>query len=286
MTTQTLKRSLEELQRAVINDMLDKGIQKIEVSYYGSGDNSDGVELICFDEHGQCDADINEDQVYDALWNCIKNAGHSGWQDNEGGSGTLTFMSTGEIDLVHNDNYENTEYFSYENVLQEQIEDFEDIDNKNAAHAYKTNVNALMTAMQFSHVAKISINYDGGGDSGGIETLDFLDENGSELEVKNLQVNIMKKKWVYDKESGGYVESYQPEQTTIEKLAEIIFYDSLNAYHCGWENDGGGFGEFTFRSDGSSFLEHNDRYMDSEESTCEWVVTFPNEKHSPARQRG
>jgi hypothetical protein len=96
----------------------------------------------------------------------------------------------------------------------------------------------LARQLQDAGVCRVHIIYDGCGDSGCIDTVDYTDGVGKPV-------------------TG----------VEIEKLTEAqvldLFYDLTQARHPGWENNDGAFGEFEWNLSVDSLLHtHSDRYTE------------------------
>ena len=89
-------------------------------------------------------------------------------------------------------------------------------------------------------VATVHIFYDGCGDSGQIETIEYTGANGKAIDIAG-RVAI-----------------------TESELLDL-FYDLIEVRHAGWENNDGAFGEFGWDlATGSLKHSHSDRFTDYE----------------------
>jgi hypothetical protein len=87
-------------------------------------------------------------------------------------------------------------------------------------------------------VACVHIQYDGCGDSGQIEGIEYRSEDGKPIDILG-KVTI-----------------------TDDELMDL-FYDLTQARHPGWENNDGAFGEFEWNLTGDTLTHtHNDRFTD------------------------
>lgn len=89
-------------------------------------------------------------------------------------------------------------------------------------------------------VASVHIYYDGCGDSGQIETIEYTGSDGKSIDIAG-QVLI------------------------TQSVLLDLFYDLLEVRHAGWENNDGAFGEFDWDL-ATDFLKHShsDRFTDYE----------------------
>jgi len=89
-------------------------------------------------------------------------------------------------------------------------------------------------------VATVHIFYDGCGDSGQIETIEYTGADGKSIDIAD-RVAI-----------------------TESELLDL-FYDLIEVRHAGWENNDGAFGEFAWDlATGSLKHSHSDRFTDYE----------------------
>jgi hypothetical protein len=141
-----LGEKLVELQKRVIFDAMEKnGIKKLDITYYGGGDSGDITEMapvfqdsavhqeleqIRIDQYPEIHrnysngswvnhpgmSNVTIKQAAENLtWEVIALAGHSGWENNEGGGGTFTLdKSEKKIFLEHYDNIVEQDYSNHE----------------------------------------------------------------------------------------------------------------------------------------------------------------------------
>lgn len=96
-------------------------------------------------------------------------------------------------------------------------------------------------------VACVHIQYDGCGDSGQIESIEYRDIDGK-------PVNIQEKVAI-----------------TEDQLMDL-FYDLTQARHPGWENNDGAFGEFEWNLTGDTLTHsHSDRFTDYDTTAHEGI---------------
>ena len=110
----------------------------------------------------------------------------------------------------------------------------------------------LFAALAEAGIHKVTVDYDGSGDSGQIESIEAWDAGNekipfpSEVKIQLISGN------------GDHPLSEQSLEAAVETLA----WDYLEI-HYGWENNDGAFGTFVFDvSDRSITLEHNERYTE------------------------
>lgn len=120
----------------------------------------------------------------------------------------------------------------------------------------------LFDTLASQGIVRVTVNFDGCGDSGQIEDITAFDENG-QVELKGLVLPAT------DSQPDGNPEAEAVEP--IEEAIESLAYDLLESEHGGWENNDGAYGEFTFDvATRKISLEHNERFTSSELYTHEW----------------
>lgn len=120
---------------------------------------------------------------------------------------------------------------SYQLMMQQRAQ--------RAAEAVKQ-LTVVLTALG---VTTVVAEYDGCGDSGQIESIDFRNAAG---------------------------ESCAEVPDEVEKQVQDLLYDLLEVRHGGWENNDGAFGTFCWNlSDQTLDHEHNERYTEYEVSSHE-----------------
>jgi hypothetical protein len=103
----------------------------------------------------------------------------------------------------------------------------------------------LARALTEAGVCHVRINYDGCGDSGCIETIEYTDRDGKPVEAVEFK------------------------QLSEEELMDL-FYDLTQARQPGWENCDGAYGEFRWDiSTDSLHHQHNERFTDYDTTEVE-----------------
>ncbi|MGL4261272.1 MAG: DUF6878 family protein [Afipia sp.] len=121
------------------------------------------------------------------------------------------------------------------------------------------NKTALFDAFVGAGITTVVVTFDGCGDSGQIE--DVTAKAGDHYaNLPSLDVEIARADW----DSVEIARVTLPIRDVIEELA----YDLLRQTHCGWENNDGAYGEFTFDvTERTITLDYNERCMSSENYT-------------------
>ena len=118
------------------------------------------------------------------------------------------------------------------------------------------NRDVLFEALAEAGITTVLVGFDGGGDSGQIESVTAHDANGPAL-LPAGTVKRLAAPW----------QPGRPDQRIVMIAAAIeeLAYDMLRDTHCGWENNDGAFGEFTFDvAAGVIRLEFHERYVATE----------------------
>lgn len=139
-----------------------------------------------------------------------------------------------------------------------------DWDTKSAAqeqlHAelQPLNKTALFEALSAAGVTLVIVSFDGYGDSGQIENVE-VKAGDTVVAMPECTIEIAE----------AACDQAEPNRTTIS-IAEVIerlVYDLLTDTHCGWENNDGAYGDFTFDvAERTITLDYNERYTASDYS--------------------
>ena len=125
-----------------------------------------------------------------------------------------------------------------------------------AAALHPANKVALFTALSAAGVSVVIVTFDGVGDSGQIESVEAK-AGGEPVELPDVEIELARAQFHCDEPE----RLVQPLAEAIETLAYAFLEDT----HAGWENNEGGFGEFTFDVDaGTITLDYNERIETSE----------------------
>lgn len=114
---------------------------------------------------------------------------------------------------------------------------------------------AVFDALATAGVTHVLVSFDGYGDSGQIEHIEFK-AGDAVVAAPQAQIEIVRAKWGQD----------EPERaaTSMADAIEQLIYDILNAAYGGWEDNEGSFGEFIFDVAGRTItLDYNERYIES-----------------------
>jgi hypothetical protein len=141
---------------------------------------------------------------------------------------------------------------------------FADYLAKDAAHQLRgaalrpANKAVLLNALAAANIARVTVSFDGYGDSGQIESVDVVDIAGAPCVLPGIDVTLHQAVW--DQEEPR--EQASPLPDAIERLV----YDLLGATHGGWEINDGAFGSVVIDvPSGTIELECNLRFSASEQ---------------------
>jgi hypothetical protein len=120
----------------------------------------------------------------------------------------------------------------------------------------------LFALLSSADITRVTVTFDGEGDSGQIE--DVVAFNGDELiELPDGQIELLELKHGADEPVIHNVPAAQ--------AIETLCYDLLRQTHCGWENNDGAYGDFTFDiAAGTIALDYNGRFTDTQQFAHEW----------------
>ena len=122
------------------------------------------------------------------------------------------------------------------------------------AEANAINKAVLFDALFAAGITRVTVNFNGEGDSGQIEEITAY-AHGNPHPLPDVQLSTRHVQWGTGKQDSH--------ETAIRDAVEQLCYDYLEQEHGGWENNDGAFGEFTFNVTGRTItLEFNGRYCD------------------------
>ena len=117
---------------------------------------------------------------------------------------------------------------------------------------------ALFDALAAAGVTLIVVTFDGYGNSGQIENIE-VKAGDAVVAMPAGEVEIAEAIWDQPEPSRSTV--------SIADAIERLAYDLLERTHCGWENNDGAYGDFTFDvAERTITLDYNERYTASEYS--------------------
>ena len=157
----------------------------------------------------------------------------------------------------------------FDNIM-EQIQ----ADQLKKTDMVKLNAKALFDTLSRTKVSSIEVSFNGCGDSGQVEAVDYSDANnkgidGAYVDKKIVKGSLEDRGCHWDSKKGEMVERSIGEGN-VRAIVEQICYDKLSASHGGWEINEGSYGTFFFDIAGRKVtLEYNERIEDvrtSEES--------------------
>lgn len=120
----------------------------------------------------------------------------------------------------------------------------------------------LLAALAAAGVVKVTVAFDGCGDSGQIESIDARDRVG-EVALPDVGVEITM--------IADHSLETRAAVMPLRELVEEIAYALLGETHGGWQDNEGAFGEFTFDViAGEIRLEFNERIVSSEYHEHSW----------------
>ena len=147
-------------------------------------------------------------------------------------------------------------------------------DQLKKADRVKYHANLLFDTLAQTKVSSIEVAFEGCGDSGQIEAVDYTDSKGKGIDEAYLDKIIVKgsEKTSYHQwdEKKKKLVLTEATEGNVREIIEEICYDKLGASHGGWELNEGSYGTFHFDvSTRKVTLEYNERIEEvrtSEES--------------------
>jgi hypothetical protein len=136
------------------------------------------------------------------------------------------------------------------------------------------NADKILPYLKEQGITKVRVEFDGSGDSGQIEQIEFLDANGEEPhgdEIADQEFVLLSenRRW----EDGREIKEIFPYERTVRDFFEDAVYEALSERHCGWEINDGSFGEFQFDvNEGKLTGEVNTRTYETDSYEKEFPV--------------
>jgi len=108
---------------------------------------------------------------------------------------------------------------------------------KRASEIFPANKAAVLSVLAGSGITLVTVRFDGSGDSGQIEEIDARSGESS-ADLPDTSVEIARCEF--------HDEEVRHVTVPLPDAIEAMCYDLLESKHGGWENNEGGYGEFTF----------------------------------------
>lgn len=141
------------------------------------------------------------------------------------------------------------------------------------ADRVKYHANLLFDTLAQTKVSSIEVYFEGCGDSGQVESVDYTDSNGKgidEDDVNKIVKGSAKTSYHQWDEKKKMLVKTEAREGNVREIIEEVCYDKLGANHGGWEINEGSYGTFHFDVAGRKVnLEYNERIEEvrtSEES--------------------
>lgn len=132
-------------------------------------------------------------------------------------------------------------------------------DQRREAVLLAENKATLFDRLATTEVGRIRVEFDGGGDSGQIESIDAQSRDGVSIDLPDDTVSLLR--------SDGPADPPCHEAQSLRNAVETLAYACLYQSHAGWENNDGGFWTFSFDvAERTILLEMNTRISDVESS--------------------
>ena len=130
-------------------------------------------------------------------------------------------------------------------------------ENSSRAALRPANKAAVCAALAGAGIATVTVNFDGCGDSGQIESIEARDASGADVPLPEETIAIVAIVWGQSRP--------EPRSMSVEQAIEHLVYDALSETHGGWEINEGSYGEFVFDVPALEIrLDYNERIAATE----------------------
>jgi len=246
------------------------GIHQVASSYSGSGDSGDSYEQHAYDAQGaevalpdvevMCErreyaqtasgygytvkpsAISLTSAISDANDQALQLSGHSGYENNEGGYGTLTIYASGFAELAHTDFVESDSDHTYLEFGPDS--------------PFGESLAALAAVLKAHGCTAVQGEYTGSDDSGDGFDIYYVGLSDEETQVEiNDEVTYLVVEQDYSNGKFGTVNSTRTadfEQALEDTCFAMVAANGLN----GWEINEGGGGKLIVNADGTAVLDH------------------------------
>jgi hypothetical protein len=129
-----------------------------------------------------------------------------------------------------------------------------------ADQANAHNKGAIFDALAEARIHTLTVEFDGYGDSGQIESIEAFDSASQPVELPDKrQLQLMSPKY-----EGLRLD---PQDAGLHQAIEMLIYEYLEAAFMGWEDGEGSYGTFVFSvPERAVTLEHHQRFVDVDTS--------------------
>lgn len=127
------------------------------------------------------------------------------------------------------------------------------------------NATAVREVLALHKIDKVDVGYDGSGDSGSIESVEFS-KNGKVITLLGVTVEVWEKVSNYSSENNTYATNFISSEMQISEAFERLAENVLDRRGIDWYNNDGGFGNITFSvNENTVSLDHSQRVSSTEE---------------------
>lgn len=139
--------------------------------------------------------------------------------------------------------------------------------SEGVTHLYLENLRTLLPVLREHHVKQVTVCFDGGGDSGSIDRIEYgeaaIDAAAIEVDIEVNARHFQEGRWVNERGR---------ERKDLNAAIEELTNDYLEEVHVNWWDNDGGFGHLTIDvEEGTVQVEVSVRYT---ESSCEYGRTL------------
>lgn len=133
----------------------------------------------------------------------------------------------------------------------------------NKTEAHEINKKSIIDALRgVQGVNSVVVGYSGGGDSGQVDAINAVNDEGDRIELPETKIRFIDIRWSWMMDKGVSYDLREDEKSLGDAI-ESLFWHVLGELHDGWENNDGGQGEFTINvTDGTFSLHHEQNYVE------------------------
>lgn len=284
--------------QAISTAMKEAGIKAAEVWYSGSGDSGDGcdhsiewartsqnaelpdkspkaaspeVDIVLASyryENGEHVTEESSQKMHlqsameEVLWDALKEIGRSGFENDEGGYGTLRVDQDGLATLTHTDRFiegsETTSEYDRGDAFEIGFGDLQE---------------AIVAALNAAGHERVLIRYSGYGDSGEVNEVEFDGDPSSMPRIK-----FMGRAYEQDESGQWQVVPRELEESFEDALQTLLWRVVDASGHANFENNEGGDGCMTVQASGRVLLEHSDNIERGDSDEYSWSVFEPEQQ--------
>ena len=236
-------------------------VQQAEAEFYGSGDSGDHFETTL---DAETDATVEIDgrtttleDGFGHLAEAVVDTFHAGYEQDNGGGGYIKCHADG---LLSMDAY-HTVQNEYCDSAREDADDATTVPTGKSEYR-SINVKRILDAMEAIGIETITVEYSGGGDSGGVDEVTIQGHVPEDFDLEVWQMSSS-----YDQSRRDWVEAWHLKRLVLIDAVRDVSESLKSAYFGGFENNEGGRGEITFSFEEKAALMDHTNYGEGSDYT-------------------